>query len=265
MFRRLFRRGLSGLAIAGALAGAASAAQVTVTVTNEFGDGGPFLTPLFTAFHDGSFDYFDAGSAASAATEALAEEGDPAGLIAEAGAAGATTGVIFGNDVAPPPINPGESASLTFDLDPMTDRYLSFASMVIPSNDLFIGNDSATAYEVFDAGGAFQDLVIQVRTRDVWDAGTEANNNIGAAFNAAGGVGTPTMDPVALLPTGAALSQLLTGQETVLGSTIDFQPGNRPLATITVSISEVPLPAGAPLLLAGLGALGFAARRRRWH
>ena len=165
--------------------GALAAETVQITFTDEQETGGIYLTPLFAAFHDGSFDYFDAGSSASAATQALAEGGDASGLIAEAGSA--ATGVITapGGFPGAPVFDPGESATITIDLDPNSDRFFTFASMLIPTNDLFIGNDDATAFEIFDAAGLFTgDLNISIFGSNVWDAGTELNNNLDAAFNA---------------------------------------------------------------------------------
>ncbi|NNK78347.1 MAG: PEP-CTERM sorting domain-containing protein, partial [Litoreibacter sp.] len=90
----------------------------------------------------------------------LAEEGDPSGMIADATAAGATSGVIFWPErfAGAPVIDPGEIASITLKADPTTNRFFSFLSMVIPSNDTFIGNEDSMAYEVFTAIGEFTGL-----------------------------------------------------------------------------------------------------------
>ena len=37
---------------------------------------------------------------------------------------------------------PGASSWIDLDLDPSIHRYLTFGSMVVPSNDAFIGNNS---------------------------------------------------------------------------------------------------------------------------
>ena len=220
-----------------------------------------FLTPLLAAFHDGTFDTFDADAAASASLEALAEQGDPSGLIADAGFAGAEAGVIFspGGFPGAPVIDPGETAQLSFDLDELNDRYFSFLSMVIPSNNLLIGNDNPLAHEIFDVAGLFTGLgIIDIFGGNVYDAGTELNNNMGAAFNTRGGTAIDEGGVVAL---AGDLSYLLN-QPTVALGTISSVPAARELLA-RIEINVVPVPAALPLLLVGLGSMGFVARRRK--
>ncbi|MCV6594727.1 MAG: VPLPA-CTERM sorting domain-containing protein [Silicimonas sp.] len=260
-FKPFARRLAAGLLVSTALAGAASAAVVQVTITNNQASDAVYLTPLLSVFHDGSFDSFDLGRAASASVEALAEEGNPALVAADAQAAGATTGVVFGpaGFAGAPVLDPGETASIRLDVDPSDGRYFSFLSMVIPSNDIFIGNDNPLAYRVFDADGKFTGLgPISVYANDAWDAGTEVNNGQGAPFNTAGGTSTE-VDGVITQASDSLF--FLNGQDTVAGTTISLPTGANLLATIEVS--QVPLPAGAPLLLAGLGAFGWMRRRQR--
>lgn len=260
-----------GLAIGliAAIGTAANAATLDVTITNEQADAGLFLTPLLTAFHNG-YDAFDAGVAASGALEALAEEGMVGGLATEALAAGAVTSVITspGGFPGAPVIDPGEAPSISVDVDPTSNRYFSFFSMVIPSNDAFIGNDNPFAYELFDAAGAFNGpLSIAIFGGDIWDAGTEVNfqngSGNGAAFAINGGSvgsGTPENGVVTL----AGNVDYLFGTDIPTGGSIGSVPGGRTLlATIDVDISPVPLPAGMPLLLAGLGGLAFLKRKKR--
>ena len=258
--RTLTRLSAAALLVSAGLAGAASAASVQISITNTQGESGLYLTPLFTAFHDGSFDPFDTGAAASASVEALAEEGDPSGLVADATAAGASAGVILapGGFAGAPVLDPGETASIILDVDSTSQRFLTFLSMVIPSSDIFIGNDNSMAYEVFDSAGAFTGLgPINVFTDDAWDAGTEVNNGFGAPFNTAGGTAT---EVDGLITRASDRLFFLNGQGTPAGTTIDLASGVNQLARIEVS--EVPLPAGLPLLLAGLGAFGWMKRRQ---
>lgn len=260
MLIALFRRStVAGLILAG-FSTAVSAASVQISVTNNQDADGVYLTPLLSILHDGSFDTFDAGSSASASLEALAEEGNPGLVAADAALAGATTGIIFGpaGFGGAPVLDPGETSSIRLDVDPMTNRFFSFLSMVIPSNDIFIGNDNSMAYEVFDILGAFTGLgPILVYSNDAWDGGTEENDGLGAPFNTAGGTATDTNDVIRRAPGNLFF---LEGQQTVAGTTIDLT-GRTLLATI--ELSEVPVPASLPLLLAGLGGLGFLRHRRR--
>ena len=53
-----------------------NAQSVSVEIENLQPNDGFFFTPVWAGFHDGSFDFFDAGGTASAALELLAEEGD---------------------------------------------------------------------------------------------------------------------------------------------------------------------------------------------
>lgn len=258
--RRLTRLSAAGILLSVGLASAASAASVQISITNNQAADGVYLTPLASILHDGSFDAFNRGEAASASLEAIAEEGDASGIIGDATAAGATAGVILapGGFGGAPVIDPGETASIQLDTDSTTNRFFSFLSMVIPSNDTFIGNDNSMAYEVFNALGEFTGIgPILVYSNDAWDAGTEENDGFGAPFNTAGGTATDT-DGVVRGATGNLF--FLNGQETVAGTTIDLQ-GRTLLATI--EISEVPLPAALPMLLAGLGGFGLMRRRQR--
>jgi hypothetical protein len=241
------------------MASAVSAASLQISITNNQAADGVYLTPLASILHDGSFDAFDRNSNASASLELLAEEGNPGLIVDDAVAAGADAGVVFapGGFAGAPVLDPGETASIELEVaDPTSNRFFSFLSMVIPSNDVFIGNDNSMAYEVFDIAGAFTGIgPIEIYSNDAWDAGTEENNGFGAPFNTAGGTATDTNERIQRL--GNLF--FLNGQNTPAGTTIDLS-GRTLLATI--EISEVPLPAGFPLLLAGLGAFGWMKRRK---
>ncbi|MEM9530496.1 MAG: spondin domain-containing protein [Pseudomonadota bacterium] len=160
---------------------------VSVSITNLQSENGLFLTPVWVGFHDGSFDLYDIGAPASAGLERVAEDGDTGTLSSEflslvAGGVDGTITEPTGFDGAPL-YEPGATGTAQFQLDPATNRYFSFASMVIPSNDAFIGNGNPTAYEVFNEDGEFTGPVTFVVGGDgVRDAGTEVNNETEAAF-----------------------------------------------------------------------------------
>lgn len=254
----LLRAACAGATITMLTVSGAAAKSIAVTITSNQAAGGLYLTPLLTALHDGTYNAFDAGSPASASLEALAEEGNPAPEIA------ANPGVNFSVITSPggfpgaPVIDPGESATVRINVDENTERFLSFLSMVIPSNDSFVGNDNSTAYEIFDGAGNFTGIApIEITGNEVWNAGTELDNNIGAAFNAAGGVGTDENGVVGLL----ADLNFLVGQNTAAGTTINTVPGPTDLLA-TITVSAVPVPAALPLLMGALGGLAFLRRRR---
>ncbi|MEM9217904.1 MAG: spondin domain-containing protein [Cyanobacteria bacterium P01_F01_bin.150] len=151
--------------------------QVTVTVENLAPTNGTRLTPVWVGFHNGNFDTFNSGEAASAALESLAEDGSNELLSQAFNASG--LGSIDGA-VGSAPIQPSETPSETFDVNTSTGQYFSFASMVLPSNDTFIGNGNPEAYELFDDEGNFLGPEILVLGSQAYDAGTEVNDEIPA-------------------------------------------------------------------------------------
>lgn len=164
-----------------ALAPAASAATLKITVDNLAPDKGTFLTPAWFGFHDGSFDLYDRGAPVTAGLERLAEDGDVSFLSAEFEAAGGGgQGAIAGLAETPGPIDPGESTSFTVDLEASaaSSRYFSYASMVIPSNDFFIANGNPLAHRIFDDAGGFLGVDFVVTGVQVLDAGSEVNDEL---------------------------------------------------------------------------------------
>ena len=109
-----------------ACAGAASAATVDITITNNSGPNGLYFTPFLNVFHDGTYVPFTEGQAASAGLEELAEVGSTATATTEALAQVPTATAVtltepagFGSQPGQPPVfDPGNSATLRIDLDP---------------------------------------------------------------------------------------------------------------------------------------------------
>ncbi len=259
----------------------AGATTIQVTVENLAPSGGTFLTPVWVSLHDGSFDFFSQGNPLTpgGGLEQLAEDGPTGPLGGEFEASPAfANGGRHDTILAPagfggaPVLDPGDSGSVTFmNADPVMNRYLSYASMVIPSNDAFIGNDNPTGIELFDAGGNFLGpLSIVVAGSMVWDAGTELNDEMEAAFiNQTGaGNGTVTNDGVAPHPGfigslgNPGGTPIILGGTTAAGTLVDStlgdftQPGHQ-----IALISIVPEP--ATVALVGVGGLILARRRRR--
>nr|MEE4266686.1 spondin domain-containing protein [Candidatus Krumholzibacteria bacterium] len=134
------------------------------------------LAPGVAVVHSDQVSLFTAGAAnGGLGLEALAEDGDPSGLVSSlTGGAGIASVAVFNTPVggmAAAPIFPGESYQITFTAEP-GDR-LSLATMFVQSNDLFYAFDAA-GLELFDAMGSavIGDVTGQMA---LWDAGTEMN------------------------------------------------------------------------------------------
>ena len=266
------RRGLSAVLVSCAALVAATAAHAVtleISITNNAGSGGPTLTPLFVGVHNGSFDAFTVGQAASPGLELIAEDGDPSKVIDELNNAdaGAVSGVITApQGFGPAPlIEPGETGSIQLAVDGNTNRFLSFLSMILPSNDQFIGNGDPMAHELFDGAGTYLgDRVIEVTGAQAYDAGTEANIGHGAPFQ--GAFGDPAVDEGGVVGIAQGIDIFagitLPNGNVLNAGEIGFGGGNPDFSVATIRVSAVPVPAALPLIIGGLGLMGFAARRR---
>lgn len=243
----------------------AKAQDLKISIENLASADGFFLTPLWVGLHDGSFDLFDPGSAASAGLELLAEEGDASTLSTEFAMPGRLQLSGIGNPAGfggAPVIDPGETATGTITpINPASYPYLSFASMVIPSNDAFIGNEDPLAHLIFNGDGTFAGpVMIDIFGSDIWDAGTEVNDTMGAAFSTLGGSAT---DEGGTVHTHLGLGNF-EGTGIPTGGTIGdgAAPGTSTLVA-RITITQVPEPATCGMLLLGATGLLAASRRRR--
>ena len=196
--------------------------SVVVEVSNLAPERGSFMTPVWMGIHDGTFDIYDRGVSADAllgpgVLEALAEDGNN-GPITETFAI-RNPGQPQANLTAPGgPFQPGSRAAITFQVDPYKDRYFSYGSMVIPSNDFFVANGNPLAHLLFDDGNFVGGDFI-VAGSEVLDAGTEINNEVASqtAFLNQGG---PNIGPdeggVVVLGEGFAAPGSLTFPDGVL-------------------------------------------------
>ena len=165
-----------------------------LTAENLSPANGVLFSKFWFGLHDGTFDMFDLGERASTAIERLAEDANPVQLAKDfiASRAGILEATILG---AAPPFGdnaPGSNITFTFAFDSRLAQnvYFSYAAMIIPSNDAFIANENPRAYLVFDQYGQFVSNEILVYGSEVWDAGTEVNDELPG--NAAG-VGDPLL------------------------------------------------------------------------
>ncbi|MGH1483141.1 MAG: spondin domain-containing protein [Geminicoccales bacterium] len=245
---------------------------ITVTVENLLGEGGTFQTPVWFGFHDGqNFDLFNTGEASSQGLERLAEDGTVAPIsaefIAQAGVGGVDS-TVFGAGGA---IAPGERARQTINVtDAQGQGFFTWATMVIPSNDAFIAvPDDALADPIFDADGNFLGpLVIERSGSDILDAGTEVNNEEGAAFLnqtapnqglTEGGVVSsfPGFNGSAGNPDGAPVNILSGDAVTAAGTTIDPAVADRTLNPdepfFRITIDQLTVEGGDDVLEGGNG------------
>ena len=196
--------------IVGLVLGATSSLQaqetvnVVVKIESLVPEGGVYFSPVWVGFQDGSYDSFDLGSLASLAIERIAEDGNNVylteGLMEATGGTGVTGVITSPGGFEPLPLfDPNETSEAEFTLEPKYHRFFSYAAMVVPSNDAFIGNHNPWAVELFDVAGNFTGKkIITVLGSQVWDAGTELNTEMDAAFinQTAPNTGVTTVAPI---------------------------------------------------------------------
>lgn len=185
----------AALALASSLT-TVQAVTLDIEITNL--TQGQSFTPRLVIAHDATVDAFEVGQPASTALAWLAEAGviDDAQDAASSGQNfeavlgpavtdnGSNTWQRFGGLLAP-------SATLSYPFDTMDKPYLSLLSMLIPTNDAFVGLDSI---EIPTAPGTYTYYL------NAYDAGTELNDELNSARtdvveagtgNALGGYGVP--------------------------------------------------------------------------
>lgn len=200
----------SGPAPALADTGVVSIPSVIVTAENSAPSRGALQTPVWIGAHDGTFDIYDrnvplgSGSLVSReSVERLAEDGATGPISAEFAELqfGAPQATLVG---PAGPLTPSVSVSTTLNLDPYTQKYFSYASMVIPSNDAFIANGNPLAHPLFDDRGRFIAEDFVVAGAEVLDAGTESNDEVASntAFLNQGGpdIGVEELGNVVIHP-----------------------------------------------------------------
>jgi hypothetical protein len=224
----------------------AATIDVTVQIENLAPANGTFLTPVWVGFHDGTFDFIEVGQTASDGLQRLAEDGNTLVIGDEFLDPELGSGVVNGTISSTgeiPAIAPGTSASLTFSLDSdaFRSRFLSYASMVIPSNDAFIGNDAPQAHPVFNSSGEFIGGQFIVTGSEVWDAGTEVNDeepsNTAFLAQAAPNTGVEQNEKIQL---HGGYNPLGSGGVLDLGrfANADFKSDGYQIARITLTASE---------------------------
>ena len=217
------------------------------TFENLQPDDGFFFTEAWVGLHSGDFDLFNDAERATPGLEALAEGGNTELLGSEFAAPGRLQATIGNGEVQF--ISPGEIIEGSIDIrNAAAYRYASFASMIIPSNDGFFGNEDPLAYEIFDENGnPTGDIEITIYGQDIYDSGTEVNDALGAAGFSLGPTGEDggesTDDPTGVVGIHPDLFDNIVGIQTAAGTTVgsDGSGGIAPdeaVARITISVGE---------------------------
>lgn len=166
--------------------------EFTIALKNVSTSEGAFITPIapvFWTLHDDTFSFFQPGESASSALETLAEDGSPADLVsAHQGASGVgSVGAQPNHSGGMGPAPPGET--FEFSVSPSADhRRLSFAAMVVNSNDVFLaprGGGIALLNDSDQPRSASAVEAALTRRLAIWDAGTERNEVPGVGPNQA--------------------------------------------------------------------------------
>ncbi len=245
-----------------ALFGLSAAAQaqlvdVTITVQNLSPANSISFAPLHVGLGNGSFDAFNLGGVATAPIISVAEGGAGGAWQAAFAAAepGATRGTVAGL------LQPGGTNSLVLRVDAAANPYFTFASMAVPSNDFFIGNDDPMEYRLFNPAGQLAIGSITVKANEIWDAGSEVFDPAAAAFVGNNDLRRPQNSVVAFnFAELAAFNGLTTGAGYVFNSALAAESD---VYRISFAVTAVPEPERLALTAAGLMALGFLVRRRR--
>ena len=234
--------------------------QAATMIRVEFEAVGPVaFAPALVAAHDGSFDFFDTGSAASSNLEALAELGDVSGVQGDL--PGLANSVVLTGGGGPP-IPAGTTSSSILSVDD-GNGFLTVASMLLPSSDYFIGNNVGNSLDISSLLNAANGTSLTFNFDRVYDAGTEVNDFLtspgGPLVGAPAGTATDGVDQngmITFVNTADPFSGFANAG-TFDTSSIDFVGGN----VATVRLTVVPEPSSSALL--GLGTLALILRRKR--
>ncbi|MCR9307379.1 spondin domain-containing protein [Vibrio diabolicus] len=136
------------------------------------------MSPLAVLTHNGDYQLFEIGQAASVELEHLAEGGSNAELIELVNSNDGVYQGISGNGL----VLPGASDEVTITVDPSRYGYLSVASMFVNTNDAFVG-ETGLSLKSLAVGESYE------MSMNVWDSGTELNDELAATIPGPAGGG----------------------------------------------------------------------------
>lgn len=161
--------------------GTAQAAELDIQITNL--TRGSYFTPLLVAAHTDDSRIFRSGEVASSSLQSVAEGGDISGLSADL----ASINANLLENPAGGLLGPGASTSASLSTEGAPDNVrLSVVSMILPSNDGFIG---LNAIVIPTVPGTY------VYNVNAYDSGTEANDEV-VGSGVPGEPGYPAPGPV---------------------------------------------------------------------
>lgn len=237
------------------------AVDVRVTVENLAPQNSVSLAPFRFGFGNGTFDAFNNNETAFLlGFPAIADA--PIVTIAEGGSgsnwfpafAAAEPNADLGSVLGPGgPLLPGQANSTVVSVDP-SNRFFTFGTMVVPSNDHFLGNANPLAIEVFDAGGNLILCEFTENASRIWDAGSETENPLNAAFLAVG-TNANRENENGVVEFNFSDLVAFNGLQTAPGYI--FNSGLLASDTPVLKVSFAVVPEPASIALAGLSALGL--------
>jgi len=252
--KALILLGVAGLSVVAH----AQPVELRVSVQNLAPANSVSFAALRLGFGNGTFDSFNRGQAAGLAAISIAEGGTgnawfPAFSAAEPNA---TLGSVV--RAAGGSLRPGETASSVFMVDPSINRFFTFGSMVVPSNDHWIANDNPRQYMLFNGAGQLNISSISQFGSQIYDNGSEIEDPANAAF-LVGSVNANRTPENGVVNFNFDRLDAFNGLTTTAGYVFQRQFGASD-EIYRISFEVIPAPGAVAML--GMGGLLLARRRR---
>jgi hypothetical protein len=251
---------LSGVTAIAALPANAEIRAVTIRIDNLAPTNSVSFAPLRFGFNNGSFDAFNIGQIATSPIISVAEGGSGSAWLPAFAAVDPTA--VLGSTMGA--LTPGASfTTRTFLVDTALNPFFTFAAMVVPSNDFFIGNDDPMEYRLFDDAGNLLIQNIDQSASDIWNAGSEAFDPANAAFLVGGNNALRTPENGVVGFNFAELAGF-NGLTTAAGYTFNSRlSANTAIYRISFFSTAVPEAATWAQMIAGFMIVGGALRHRK--